>query len=142
MPIHMGGEFTTSKQQYAANLDELVRKLKATGAQVVWASTTPIRHSRSNVFEKGSEVAYNAVAAEVMTKHGVAINDMYRFISHLINMDKPAGHGADPFSFDKKPIHMPVVRVIEAAFELEALPETEEEKAVKEALAKPEPAQG
>ncbi|MEO0477253.1 MAG: SGNH/GDSL hydrolase family protein, partial [Planctomycetota bacterium] len=115
MPIQMGGAVTTSKQQYASNLDELIRKLKATGAQVVWASTTPIRHSRSNVFEKGSEIAYNAIADEVMAKHGVAVNDMYRFTSHLINMEKPAGHGADPFNFDKKPIHMPVVRVIEAA---------------------------
>ena len=56
-------------------------------------------------------------------------------------MDKPAGHGADPFHFDKKPIHMPVVRVIEKAFGIKPMDETEEEKAVKEA-AKPAPAQG
>ena len=142
LPIHMGGVVATSPEQYAKNLDELIKRLKKTGAKIVWASTTPIRHSRSNVFEKGMEVEYNGIAAKVMTRHGVATNDMYTFVKHLINMDKPAGHGADPFNFDKKPIHMPVVRVIEQAFGMEPLPETEEEKAVKEALAKPQPAQG
>ena len=37
---------------------------------------------------------------------------------------------------------MPVVRVIEKAFGIKPMDETEEEKAVKEALAKPAPAQG
>ena len=88
------------------------------------------------------EIEYNAAAAKVMARHRVATNDMYTFTKHLINMDKPAGHGADPFHFDKKPIHMPVVRVIEKAFGLAPVAESAEEKAVKEALAKPAPAQG
>ena len=117
-------------------------QLKKTGAKVVWASTTPIRDSRSNVFEIGSEIKYNAIAAEVMAGHGVPINDMYTFVKHLIDMDKPAGHGADPFSFDKKAIHMPIARVIEQHFGLKALPQTQEEQAVKEALKQPSAAQG
>lgn len=142
LPIHAGGVVATEPKQYEKNLDELMGKLKATGAKVIWASTTPIRHSRSNVFEMGSEVTYNAIAAKVMAKHGVATNDMYHFVKHLINMDKPAGHGADPFNFDKKPIHMPIVRVVEKAFGLKPMPESKEEQAVKEALKKPTPAQG
>jgi hypothetical protein len=67
-----------------------------------------------------------------MEKHGVPINDMYTFVKHLINMDKPAGFGADPFHFDKKPIHMPIVRVIEQIFRLPPMPETEEEKISKQ----------
>ena len=112
LPIHAGGVVATSQEQYAKNLDELMKRLKATGSKVVWASTTPIRHSRSNVFELGSEIKYNAIAAKVMAKHRVPINDMYSFVKELINMDKPAGHGADPFHFDKKPIHGPIVAVI------------------------------
>ncbi|MEM6258878.1 MAG: SGNH/GDSL hydrolase family protein [Planctomycetota bacterium] len=142
LPIRAGGEVATDPEQYRANLDRLMGQLNATKARVVWASTTPIRHSRSNVFEMGSEMKYNAVAAEVMAKHRVPINDMYAFAKHLINMDKPAGHGADPFSFDKKPIHMPIVRQIERAFGLEAMPQTPEEKAVKEAQADQGPTQG
>ena len=79
-------------------------------------------------FEKGSEIEYNRIAAEVMKKHGVPTNDMYTFVKHLINMDKPAGFGADPFHFDKKSIHMPIVRLIEQVFRLPPIPETEEEK--------------
>lgn len=137
LPIHAGGVVATSPEQYEANLSKLMDRLKATGAQVIWASTTPIRHSRSNVFEMGSEIKYNAIAAKVMDQHRVQTNDMYTYVKHLINMDKPAGHGADPFNFDKKPIHMPIVRVIEQAFGMPPMPETDEEKAVKAAQNKP-----
>jgi hypothetical protein len=138
MPIHVGGVRNTPEDQYANNLDTLVKtlKVKAPMAKLVWASTTPIRVSASNVFEKGSEIDYNRVAVEVMKKHGVPINDMHTFVKHLINMDKPAGFGADPFHFDKKPIHMPIVRVIEQMFQLPPTPETEEEKTSKQNSAK------
>jgi len=112
LPIHAGGVPNTDPKRYEANLRELVERLKPTGAKLVWASTTPIRHSRSNVFKLGSEVEYNAIAARVMKEHGVPINDMYTHVKELINMDKPAGHGADPFNFDKKPIHPPIAKII------------------------------
>ena len=40
-----------------------------------------------------------------MQKHNVVINDMYSFTKELIDMEKPAGFGADPFHFDKKSLH-------------------------------------
>ena len=112
MPRHAGGIRTTSPQQYEKNLYMLVTRLKATGAKLVWGSTTPIRHSSTNVFEKGTEISYNAIAAKVMTKHGIPTNDMYTFVKGLIDMNKPAGHGADPFFFDRKPIHPPLREVL------------------------------
>ncbi len=116
MPRHAGGIRTTSPQQYEKNLYMLVTRLKATGAKLVWASTTPIRHSSTNVFEKGKEVEYNAIAAKVMTKHGIPTNDMYTFVKGLIDMNKPAGHGADPFFFDRKPIHSPLREILRKGF--------------------------
>lgn len=142
LPIDAGGVVTNGPKRYEANLDALMKRLKATGAEIIWASTTPIRHSRSNVFELGSEIRYNAIAAKVMARHAIPTNDMYRYTKSLMNMDKPAGHGADPFNFDKKPIHMPIVRVVERSFGLEPMPETEEEKAYKEAVKQPAPTQG
>jgi hypothetical protein len=144
LPIDAGGVVATDRKQYEKNLEVLVRRLKAAApdAKLVWASTTPIRHSRSNVFKMGSEIEYNAIAAKVMARHGLATIDMYTYVKHLIAMDKPAGHGADPFNFDRKPIHMPIVRVIEQAFGFEPMAETEEEKAVQEAMVKPAPVQG
>jgi hypothetical protein len=108
-PKHAGGVRATSLQQYEKNLQELIRCLTATGAKLVWASTTPIRHSTTDVFELGSEIEYNAIAKKVMADHKVPINDMYTFVLNLIDMTKPAGHGADPFYFDKKPIHQPII---------------------------------
>ena len=83
----------------------------------------------------GSEIEYNRIAAEVMDKYGAPTNDMYSFVKHLINMDKPAGFGADPFNFDKKQIHMPIVRVVEKTFALTPVAESEEEKISKQHLA-------
>lgn len=132
LPIHVGGVRNTTQEQYVKNLDALVKALKskAPNTKLVWGSTTPIRASSSKVFKKGSEILYNAAAAKVMTAHGVETNDMHTFVKQLINMDKPAGFGADPFHFDKKPIHMPIVRVIEKAFQLQPMPKTEEETTV------------
>ena len=112
MPRHAGGIRTTSPQQYEKNLYTLVTRLKAAGAKLVWGSTTPIRHSSTNVFEKGTEIEYNALAAKVMAKHGIPTNDMYTFVKGLIDMNKPAGHGADPFFFDRKPIHPPLREIL------------------------------
>jgi len=112
MPRHAGGIRTTAPEQYEKNLNTLVTRLKTTGAKLVWGSTTPIRHSSTNVFEKGTEISYNAIAAKVMTKHGIPTNDMYTFVKGLIDMNKPAGHGADPFFFDRKPIHPPLREVL------------------------------
>ncbi|MEK6236496.1 MAG: SGNH/GDSL hydrolase family protein, partial [Planctomycetales bacterium] len=56
MAREAGGVRATSPQQYEKNLHALVARLQRTGAKLVWANTTPIRHSSTNVFEMGSEV--------------------------------------------------------------------------------------
>lgn len=109
MPIHAGGVRATSSEKYEENLRALVQRLKQTNAKLIWASTTPIRASGPNVFELGSEIAYNQIAAEIMAEQQVTINDMYTYMYELIDMGKPAGHNADPFDTDKKPIHEPIV---------------------------------
>ncbi len=109
-----GGVIRTDAKQYEQNLETLVRLLrqKAPDAKIVWASTTPIRHSRENVFKKGTEIEYNRIAERVMNKHGLPINDMYNYVISFMDMDKPAGHGVDPFFFDRKPIHEPIHKYI------------------------------
>ena len=119
MPIHFGGVRATAPEDYTKNLAELVRRLKEkTDAKLIWASTTPIRASTPDLFMLGSEVEYNQLAAKVMAEQGVAVNDMYGFVKALIDMDKPAGNSADPFFFDRKPIHPPIVRCIRKALDL------------------------
>lgn len=108
-PKDAGGVRATDSQQYEKNLRELVQRLQATEAKLIWASTTPIRHSTTNIFELGSEIEANRIAARVMADQGVPINDMYAYVKNLIDMNRPASHGADPFYFDRKPLHPPIV---------------------------------
>lgn len=122
MPIQAGGVIATKPDQYEKNLEELIKqiKAKAPGAKIIWANTTPIRSSTANLFKLGTEVEYNRIAERVMKRHDAAINDMYAYARSIMNMDKPAGHGADPFNFDKKPIHPPVVEAIRKGLGLPA----------------------
>ena len=117
-PLDAGGVRTTDSVQYEKNLEELVQRLKATGAKLVWGSTTPIRHSASRVFKMGSEIEYNVIAARVMKANRVPICDMYTYVLGLIDMSKPGSHGVDPFFFDRKPIHGPMIEIIKKEFGL------------------------
>ena len=110
MPKAAGGVRTTGGQQYEKNLRELVGRLKATGAELIWASTTPIRSSPTGIFDLGSEQQYNAISARVMAEYKIPINDMHAYVTSTIDMERPSG--SDPFTFDNKPLHPPIVRSI------------------------------
>jgi hypothetical protein len=112
LPHDLGGVITTDATQYEKNLDTLIQLIrkKAPQAKIVWASTTPIRASNAKFFKPGSEIEYNQIAARVMMKHGVPINDMHAYVVGAIDMSKP--NDQDPFFFDKKAIHAPIVETI------------------------------
>jgi hypothetical protein len=50
--------------------------MKKTGATLVWASTTLVPEGEAGRIA-GDEKKYNEVAARVMKKHGIAINDLH-----------------------------------------------------------------
>jgi len=64
--------------QYERNLDEIVRRLKKTGAKLIFATTTPVPDG-TGIRVKGDAKKYNIAAERVMKKHGVIINDLYSF---------------------------------------------------------------
>lgn len=71
------GKRQVEPADYEANLRSLVAAMKATGAKLIWASTTPIPDGELNpqrTFGKVPE--YNAIAARVMNENGVSINDL------------------------------------------------------------------
>lgn len=70
MSRHAGGVRMTSPQQYEENLLEVVKRLKATGAKLIWASTTPLPNS-DQLYQPASEVEYNQIAARVMEREKV-----------------------------------------------------------------------
>lgn len=72
------GDPQVSLADYEKNLDQLVARLKQTGAKLIWANTTPVPAGSRNR-QPGDEVKYNEAAARVMQKHGVEVNDLYAF---------------------------------------------------------------
>ncbi|WPJ95999.1 alpha/beta hydrolase fold domain-containing protein [Coraliomargarita algicola] len=62
--------------EYTKNLEQLVIRLKQTGAQLVWASTTLVPEEEAGRFV-GDEVRYNEAAAEIMLHHGIPIDDLH-----------------------------------------------------------------
>ena len=80
----------TSVADYTARLEQLVQRMKQTDAKVIWASTTPIPDNPEQKQTAASIVERNAAAAEVMQKHGVAIDDLFGFITpRLAEMQRP-----------------------------------------------------
>ncbi len=80
----------TPVADYTQRLDHLVQRMQKTGAKLIWATTTPI----PDVPEKGqtaaSIVQRNRAAAELMKRHGVAIDDLFAAVSpHLAEMQNP-----------------------------------------------------
>jgi len=75
--------------QYEKNLDEMVSKLKRTGAKLIFANTTPVPDG-TGIRVKGDAIVYNVAAERVMKKHGVPVNDLYSFsMARLGEIQRP-----------------------------------------------------
>lgn len=76
------GKRQVEPADYEKNLRELVKHLKATGATLIWASTTPIPDpplKPERTF--GDETEYNRIAAGIMKEEDITINDLHTWIS-------------------------------------------------------------
>jgi acyl-CoA thioesterase-1 len=85
------GKRQVEPEDYEKNLRTLVAKLKATGAKLIWATTTPIPEGELNPVRKFGKVPeYNAIAKRVMSENDVAIDDLNTAITpHLAEMQNP-----------------------------------------------------
>ncbi len=74
------GKRQVSPEDYEKNLKALVERMKATGATLVWCSTTPIPEGELTPRRDfGDVVEYNRIAARVMSAAGVETDDLYSF---------------------------------------------------------------
>ena len=67
----------TPAADYVKRLEEIVVRLERTGAKLIWASTTPIPDNPAQKQTAVSIVEKNALAAEVMKKHGIPTDDLF-----------------------------------------------------------------
>ena len=73
-----GGKRFVTPQQYEKNLRIVVQRLKKTGAELIWCSTTQSPEAVCGAPAKDF-VTYNALAGKVMEENGIRVNDLYAF---------------------------------------------------------------
>lgn len=72
----------TPAKDYEDRLELIVKQLKVTGAKLIWASTTPIPPDTKDGPEATvAIVGKNNIAAEIMKKNMVHVNDLFTFIT-------------------------------------------------------------
>lgn len=81
----------TTPADYEDRLEQIVARLKKTGAKVIWATTTPIPpDTKDGPAATAAIVEKNEIAARVMQKNDVAIDDLFAFITpHLAQVQNP-----------------------------------------------------
>lgn len=63
---------------YVENLRQILSRLQATGARLVFATTTPVAPDTRNPFRApDSPRAYNAAAVALMKTHDIRVNDLF-----------------------------------------------------------------
>jgi acyl-CoA thioesterase-1 len=78
-------------EAYAGNLRRIVAAMEATGATLIFATTTPVPPGGVRPHRDVEDPArYNAVAREIMEQRGIAINDLYGFaLPRLAEIQQP-----------------------------------------------------
>ncbi|WP_419194197.1 SGNH/GDSL hydrolase family protein [Novipirellula herctigrandis] len=69
---------------YKKNLQIVIDKMKATGARLIFASTTAYPAGVKPCRLPEDAVKYNAAALEVMKQNGVLVNDLYAFTANRL----------------------------------------------------------
>lgn len=73
---------------YARQLQEITARLKATGARIIFATTTPVPEgSKGRV--QGEEIEYNKTAVDIMDRENVPVNDLHTLIASEIQNSQP-----------------------------------------------------
>jgi len=80
----------TPLADYTARLAQIVVRLQATGAKIIWASTTPIPDDVEKKQTAASVVERNRAVAALMAQHGIVTNDLFSVITpHLPALQTP-----------------------------------------------------
>lgn len=81
---------STPLADYTDRLARIITRLQATGAKLIWASTTPIPDDPAKKQTAASIVDRNTAAAALMTQHRIAIDDLFAAITpRLATLQNP-----------------------------------------------------
>lgn len=80
----------TPLPDYTQRLEQLVDRMKQTGATLVWATTTPIPEDPAKNQRSASIVERNSAAEELMKRKAIAIDDLFSAITpRLAELQNP-----------------------------------------------------
>lgn len=75
---------------YTANMEVLVKQLKATGSKLIFATTTPYPGGVKPYRQPEDAARYNAAALNIMQANHIQVNDLYRLVlPKLRTLQKP-----------------------------------------------------
>ncbi len=110
------GTQSVPPEAYERNLEALVKRLEATGAALVWASTTIVPEGEVGR-HVGDDVKYNEIAARIMARHGIPTDDLHA-VSKSFEGKHSSGPGDVHFNAEgSRKLADSVVASIEAALE-------------------------
>jgi acyl-CoA thioesterase-1 len=84
------GTQVMSVDEYARNLEQIVKRLKRTRAKLIFATTTPVPDGAAGRI-KGDVERYNRAALAIMKRYGVRLDDLYAFaLPRLASIQQPS----------------------------------------------------
>jgi len=79
----------SSLKEYRNNLEKIASILESTGAQIVWATTTPVPYGNKCV--KESDILYfNKILRSVAREHGFEIDELFSLMLPYQNLHAPS----------------------------------------------------
>ena len=95
----VNGKITFSVDEYKVNLDSIVTIIKdISDAELIFVSTTYVPENEAGRYAKDVN-KYNKAAKEVMNKHSVSVNDIYK---ESISIHKKHGIGNDDVHYKEE----------------------------------------
>ena len=76
----VNGTQAVPPEKYEKNLETIVLRLKKTGAKIIFANTTVVPEGEAGR-KVGDDIRYNEVAAKVMARHAIPVNDLHALTS-------------------------------------------------------------
>ena len=95
-------------EQYAANLEQVIARLAKTGAQLVWARTTPFKNKGGKVEDESP--ALNKVSDELMQKHHIPVDDLHAAVIGVV----ATARNADDTHFNDAGIKLLAAQVVKS----------------------------
>ncbi len=85
------GHIQVPLRQYKKNMEVIVRRLKDTGAKLIFATTTAYPDRPEGPLREARQAKrYNAAALKIMKRHEVAVDDLYAFtLPRLDELQRP-----------------------------------------------------